>query len=57
MKSSEESGRGRSRKLSFCTFLVYTNLDVKVLWRLSDMNLSKTIASAVINCEIVAYGQ
>jgi superfamily II DNA or RNA helicase len=54
-KSSEESDRGRSRESSSCTFSVHTDPDVKVLWRLSDMDLSKTVASAVIDCEVVKY--
>ena len=54
--SSEESDRGRSRESSSCTFSVHTDPDVKVLWRLSDVvDLSKTVASAVIDCEVVKY--
>ena len=55
VKSSGVSDRGRSRELSSCTFSVHTDPDVKVLWRLSDLDLSKTVASAVIDCEVVKY--
>jgi superfamily II DNA or RNA helicase len=54
-KSSEESARGCSRESSSCTFSVHTDPDVKVLWRLSDMDFSKTVVSAVIDCEVVKY--
>jgi hypothetical protein len=53
--SRNESSRGCSRESSSCTFSVHTDPDVKVLWRLSDLDLSKTVASAVIDCEVVKY--
>jgi superfamily II DNA or RNA helicase len=54
-KSSGVSDRGRSPESSSCIFSVHTDPDVKVLWRLLDVDLSKTVASAVIDCEVVKY--